>query len=32
MSSESSSRLTADQLNTRVDEAARYFLRQKKVI
>ncbi len=33
MSSESSSsRLTADQLNTRVDEATRYFLRQKKVI
>src|SRR5919109_2909640 len=27
-----SSRLTAEQLNTRVDEATRYFLRQKKVI
>jgi hypothetical protein len=27
-----SSRLTVDQLNTRVDEATRYFLRQKKVI
>jgi Histidine kinase-, DNA gyrase B-, and HSP90-like ATPase len=32
MSSESSSRLTVDQLNTRVDEATRYFLRQKKVM
>jgi hypothetical protein len=32
MGSESASRLTAEQLNTRVDEATRYFLRQKKVI
>jgi Histidine kinase-, DNA gyrase B-, and HSP90-like ATPase len=32
MSSEYSSRLTAEQLNTKVDEATRYFLRQKKVI
>jgi Histidine kinase-, DNA gyrase B-, and HSP90-like ATPase len=32
MGSESSSRLTADQLNAKVDEATRYFLRQKKVI
>jgi hypothetical protein len=32
MSSEYSSRLTAEQLNKRVDEATRYFLRQKKVI
>ena len=32
MSSGSSSRLTAEQLNTKVDEATRYFLRQKKVI
>jgi len=31
-SESSSSRLTAEQLNTRIDEATRYFLRQKKVI
>jgi hypothetical protein len=32
MSSESASRLTREHLNIRVDEATRYFLRQKKVI
>ena len=32
MSSGSTSRLTAEQLNTKVDEATRYFLRQKKVL
>ena len=32
LGSEPSCRLTADQLNTRVDEATRYFLRQKKAI
>jgi hypothetical protein len=32
MGSEPVSRLTAEQLKTRVDEATRYFLRQKKVI
>lgn len=32
MGSESVSRLSAEQLNRRIDEATRYFLRQKKVI
>jgi hypothetical protein len=32
MGSESVSRLSPEQLNTRIDEATRYFLRQKKVI
>jgi hypothetical protein len=32
MSSESVSRLSPEQLNRRIDEATRYFLRQKKVI
>jgi Histidine kinase-, DNA gyrase B-, and HSP90-like ATPase len=32
MSSESISRVSPEQLNTRIDEATRYFLRQKKVI
>ncbi len=32
MGSGSTSKLTAEQLNTKVDEATRYFLRQKKVL